>query len=33
MWREAGTAELERQAAAWMVDYYKNVVLPKQIKK
>jgi hypothetical protein len=33
MWKEAGTAELEAQAAAWMADYYKNVVIPKQIKK
>jgi len=32
MWKEAGTGELEAQAATWMADYYKNVVLPKQIK-
>jgi hypothetical protein len=33
LWAEAGTADLEKQAATWMADYYKNVVLPKQIKK
>jgi hypothetical protein len=33
MWSEAGTADLEKQAAEWMTKYYTDVVLPKQIKK
>jgi hypothetical protein len=32
LWGEAGTALLEEQAQAWMKDYYKTVVVPKQIK-
>lgn len=30
LYADAGTAQLEQQAAAWMADYYKNVVLPKK---
>ncbi len=31
-WGDAGTAALEEHAIAFMQDYYKNTILPKQIK-
>ncbi len=33
LFAEAGTADLEKQAAEWMTKYYKDVVIPRQIKK
>ena len=33
LFAEAGTADLEKQAQEWMSKYYKDVVVPRQIKK
>jgi hypothetical protein len=33
MYRDAGTPELERQAAEWMQAYYRDVVMPRQIRE